>query len=247
MRNSEEKLKLVWASWNSALRSALRVFLWIAIFMMGVGLVMSYSRGAWLATAVALVYLAWCYGKLKWRYLLPVVLLIVVAASLLWSRTPESAPWYVKRADLGRPSAQHRVAAWEAGLKIMRDYPFGVGWDNAISIYEKNYSPPEGGAAALTTNDYLMIGTELGVPALLCFVVYVGLCFRKSPRIRNVEVMANHNNFGTGEAGRARHSERAALGQTHDGAHGVTRPTMTGVRQVLAMADLFGKHRMLYY
>ena len=47
------------------------------------------------------------------------VILIVVAASLLWSRTLDSAPWYVKRADLGRPSAQHRVAAWEAGLKIM--------------------------------------------------------------------------------------------------------------------------------
>ena len=39
--------------------------------------------------------------------------------------------------------------------------------------------------------------------------------------------MANHNDIGTGEAGRARHSVRAALGQTHDGAHGVTRPTFS--------------------
>ena len=39
--------------------------------------------------------------------------------------------------------------------------------------------------------------------------------------------MANHNNFGTGVAGRARHSVRAALGETHDGAHGVTRPTFS--------------------
>jgi len=39
--------------------------------------------------------------------------------------------------------------------------------------------------------------------------------------------MANHNSFGTDEAGRARHSVRAALGQTRDGAHGVTRPTFS--------------------
>jgi hypothetical protein len=39
--------------------------------------------------------------------------------------------------------------------------------------------------------------------------------------------MANHNNFGMGVAGRARHSVRAALGQAHDGAHGVTRPTFS--------------------
>ena len=172
-----------WGSWNSALR----VFLWIAIGMMGVGLVMSYSRGAWLATAVALVYLAWCYGKLKWRYVAIGVGLVALGILMFWSRTPDSAPWYLKHADLGRPSAQHRVAAWEAGLKIMRDHPFGVGWNNAVSLYEKSYSPPEDGAAALTTNDYMMIGTELGIPALLCFVAYVGLCFRKSPRIRKME------------------------------------------------------------
>ena len=37
--------------------------------------------------------------------------------------------------------------------------------------------------------------------------------------------MANHNNFGTGEAGRARHSVRAVVCLAKDGAHGVTRPT----------------------
>jgi O-antigen ligase len=41
----------------------------------------------------------------------------------------------------------------------------------------------KGGAAAITTNDYLMIGTELGVPALVCFVGYVGLCFRGKGRM----------------------------------------------------------------
>ncbi len=161
-----------------------QIFLLIAIFMLEVGLVMSYSRGAWLATGIGLLYLAWCYGRLKWRYVLPVVGVIAVALLFHWGRTPDSAPWYVKRADLGRPSAQNRATAWRAGLEIMRDHPLGVGWNNAAKIYGEKYHPPEGGPMAITTNDYMMIGTELGIPALVCFVAYVALCYRKSPRIQ---------------------------------------------------------------
>jgi O-antigen ligase len=71
---------------------------------------------------------------------------------------------------------QHRLAAWKAGFEIMRDYPFGVGWNKTLETYQDYYSPPPDGAAAITTNDYLMLGTQLGWPGLLCFVAYVVLC-----------------------------------------------------------------------
>jgi prepilin-type N-terminal cleavage/methylation domain-containing protein/prepilin-type processing-associated H-X9-DG protein len=61
-----------------------------------------------------------------------------------------------------------------------------VGWNQAVAIYDKNYSPPEGGAVAIITNDYLMLGTELGLPGLLCFVGYVGLCFRNRPHLTQI-------------------------------------------------------------
>ena len=80
--------------------------------------------------------------------------------------------------DFGRPSAQHRVAAWSGAFQIMRDYPLGVGWNRAVQTYDKNYSPPEGGASAITTNDYVMFGTQLGLPALLCFIAYIYLKFK---------------------------------------------------------------------
>jgi O-Antigen ligase len=164
-----------------------KLFLWLVMFMMSIGLMMSYSRGAWMAMAIGLLYLTWCYGKLKWRYVLPGIVLVVVAVLFFWSRTPDSAPWYVKRADLGRPSAQHRISAWRAGLEIMRDHPFGVGWNEAVGVYQKNYSPPENGAGAIATNDYLMLGTQLGIPALLCFVGYAALCLRGKLKIETEE------------------------------------------------------------
>jgi len=36
-------------------------------------------------------------------------------------------------------------------------------------------------------NSYLMLGTELGLPGLLCFLVYVGLCLRGKSRMHNEE------------------------------------------------------------
>jgi hypothetical protein len=155
----------------------LPIVLLIAVGMMGVGLVMSYSRGAWVGTAVGMLYLAKSYGKFKWRRILPPVLVALMVICFFWNNTPDSAPWYVKRLDLSRASAQHRVAAWKAGFEIMRDHPLGVGWNKAAETYAKGYSPPEGGAAAITTNDYVMLGTQLGIPGLVCFVAYVGLCF----------------------------------------------------------------------
>ena len=48
----------------------------------------------------------------------------------------------------------------------------GVGWGKTEEIYEENYLAPENGAGAISTNDYLMLGTQLGWPALACFVTY---------------------------------------------------------------------------
>jgi O-antigen ligase len=97
--------------------------------MMTVGLVMSYSRGAWVATAIGLLYLASNYSKLKWWYLMLGVGLVTLGVLCLWGRTADNAPWYLKRLDLSRPSAQHRVSAWRGAMQMMRDHPLGVGWN----------------------------------------------------------------------------------------------------------------------
>jgi O-antigen ligase len=163
------------AAIKSAIRNPQSPILLVAAGMMGVGLVFSYSRGAWMGTAIGLLYLAKVYDRFKWRWVLPPVLVALVVICSFWNNTSDTAPWYLKRMDLSRPSAQHRVAAWRGAAQMMRDHPFGVGWNKAVGVYEKDYSPPEGGAAAITTNDYLMLGTQTGIPALFCFIVYVAL------------------------------------------------------------------------
>jgi O-antigen ligase len=165
--------------------------------MMGVGLVMSYSRGAWVGTAIGLLYLAKHAkaesgthlraasarqerkAEIVW-YVAPIIIIATAVIVAFWN-TPDSSPWFIKRLDFSRGSVQHRVAAWKAGFEIIRDHPFGVGWNKAVSVYDKNYSPLENSAGALTMNSYLMLGTELGLPGLACFIAYAALCLR-SPK-----------------------------------------------------------------
>ena len=157
------------------------MILFIALAMMGTGLVCSYSRGAWVGMAVGLLYLVKIYGKFKWSWVLPPICVVAVVIWFFWNATSDTAPWYLARLDFGRGSVQHRLAAWKAGFEIMRDHPFGVGWNKALGTYEMHYSPPQNGAGAITTNDYLMLGTQLGWPGLGCFVAYVGLALRGRP------------------------------------------------------------------
>jgi O-antigen ligase len=103
------------------------------------------------------------------------VLVVVAAVFFFWHSTADTDAWYFKRLDFSRPSVQHRVSAWRGAVQMMRDHPLGVGWNKAIETYDRYYSPPESGAAALYTNDYLMLGTQLGLPNLFCFVAYVAL------------------------------------------------------------------------
>jgi O-antigen ligase len=177
---------------TDSLRRPLPILLFVTVLMLGTGLFFSYSRGAWVGTATGLLYLAKAHGKFKWWGVLLPVFIAMVVICFFWNNTPDNAPWYLKRLDLSRASTQHRVAAWKAGFEIMRDHPFGVGWNKAASFYEKNYSPPEGGAAAITTNDYLMLGTQMGIPGLVCFVAYVALCFRNHPGFVAADVRRLH-------------------------------------------------------
>lgn len=160
--------------------------------VMGVGLVKSYSRGAWLGAALGLGYLAYqaiqlpghrestliCFIRRNWS---PVGVLVVSTVVLgFWKyRDTENLP--VRRvfsvANVNDFSWQNRLVAYEGALQMMAARPWlGFGWDQPKAVYENLYMPANlDDGRAIELNDYFTLGTTLGVPALLCFVMYVAL------------------------------------------------------------------------
>ncbi len=168
------------------------------------GLIQSLSRGAWLGTALALAWLShhflkmFCaqrfnpelsrlpssfYRRLHWlnQHQTSLVLLISALGVLsFWALRHTDHP-YVRRAfTVGNPadhSWRNRVLAYEQALQMMGDRPFaGYGWSGWQEIHREFYQPStqiEG--AAITLNDYFVLGITSGTLSLIAFIGYIWL------------------------------------------------------------------------
>jgi len=177
----------------------------VAALVCGIGLLKSFSRGAWVGAAVAVMYLVGQFitcqmsrapwqNKKQLRRNLPLVPTGVVVVSLLvlvfWNfhNTEHTAARRVLSvANVNDFSWRNRVIAWEGALQMIADGAlFGLGWNRPEPLYENFYHISkvyEG--AAIQTNNYFTLGTTLGIPALACFLVYVGLSLtRRAERER---------------------------------------------------------------
>jgi hypothetical protein len=163
-----------------------------AIFS-GYGAFRSYSRGAWLGVLTGLAYLAVQAGNSSrpWAWLrrhrLTLALLIASLTVLtFWQfRFSDWPPAHrvFSVVNINDFSWRNRVASWKWAVQSMAERPLaGSGWSRPVQpANPPNYSPPQNSGSALGTNDYLMLGTSAGVPALLCFAAYLALCFRARP------------------------------------------------------------------
>jgi len=86
-------------------------------------------------------------------------------------------------------SLRNRVAAWEGTLQMMADKPwFGFGWNQPERVYDQYYRAAKvDEGMAIQLNDYLTLGTTLGLPALLCFAMYVGLSLSPKSKVQSLK------------------------------------------------------------
>ena len=113
------------------------------------------------------------------------IVVIVFALSILGFWQFRFIEWQPARrafsaANVNDFSWRNRITAWKGAIHMMQDRPlFGFGWGKAESVYNDKYRPPQiENGAAIQMNDYFMLGISAGVPALVCFLVYVGLSLR---------------------------------------------------------------------
>src|ERR1035437_5390234 len=161
--------------------------------VMGWGLIKSYSRGAWLGAVVGLGLLVVQSSRfkaqgsrLKGQLALGVVIVSLGVLAFWGFRQVERG--MVRRAysaaNANDFSWRNRVAAYEGALQMIAERPwFGLGWNQPERMYDQYYRAAKvDEGMAIQMNDYFTLGTTLGVPGLVCFVMYVGLSLRGSPK-----------------------------------------------------------------
>jgi len=77
-------------------------------------------------------------------------------------------------------SSQIRLFIWDAGLRMVQDFPLGVGY-GLFPFYLSDYSPFLKYRAA--HNTYIQVMTEIGIPGLLMLLTFLALLLVESWRV----------------------------------------------------------------
>jgi putative inorganic carbon (hco3(-)) transporter len=153
-----------------------RMWLWIVIATVSsLGLLLAETRGVWIATAVAGLYLLWF-----WRRWLVMVMPVVVIAGFLLS------PNVIRErfTSILRPSSldsnDFRKVVWRTGLQMIERHPWlGLG-PEMPRIHFNEYVPADiprplpVGSYMHLHNIYLHYAAERGIPTLLVFLWLMG-------------------------------------------------------------------------
>jgi O-antigen ligase len=166
-----------------------RAWLWtLCAALLGLALLLGFTRGVWLASAAAGVYLIW-FRKRLLIAALPVALLVIYAAAPASVRERFTSFLHPRDVD----SNQHRFVTWRTGLEMIRAHPwFGLGPEEVKLQFER-YVPPDiprplpAGWYGHLHNIYLHYAAERGIPTMLMLLWLLGQilydCLRRVVRL----------------------------------------------------------------
>jgi len=176
----------------------------IAGIFASIGLLHSYSRGAWLAALCGLSYIVFQVFKtlgLQSRVIQHIrqnarkLVLLVCAVSILAFWQYQQSEWLPVRRALSASNVndfswRNRLAGWEGCMQMIACRPwFGLGWNQPEQVYAYYYRDNKlNEGASVQLNDYLSLGTTLGLPALGCFMTYVWLRLRRDEETVHTQV-----------------------------------------------------------
>jgi len=136
------------------------------VIILGICLVFTYSRGAWISILAVIVTYGFLYSRKILWLLLIVPLALLLAQDSLMERI-------LSIANPTDTSSTLRLALWESTVAMIVDKPFlGIGWGAYWLVYpEYDFFLQDAGTKIFHAhNMYLNIAAEIGIPGLLVFL-----------------------------------------------------------------------------
>lgn len=162
----------------------LRIALALGIFIVLLGLTLTFSRSAWLAADVSLLFLFVSLifsRRVSIRSLLRLLFLLFAICALLFAMF---RPFILPRATLSlqEPSVDLRLRYNDLALKLIREHPLGVGFGNQVlfAVREKEYESlgmTEVWQWQPVHNLYLLMASEIGILGLASFLFFILIIF----------------------------------------------------------------------
>ncbi len=148
-----------------------RLLLGAACLLMGVTLILTKSRGGYIAAASGGLIVVWLCVQKRWAFALTLVLalaVLVVGAWLLFGVESQTSELVEGAADPDTWAFRQQV--WRAALWMLGDFSFtgvGMGLFNDVATLLYAFQETE---CLGTHNLYLQVGVDLGIPGLLAYL-----------------------------------------------------------------------------
>ena len=174
-------IPVVFALCVSAKKAAPRLIFFAIAAVMGVCLIFTWSRAAWVGIVLAIGFFVVMKDR-RWSTLCIVALLILpfVIPESIFSRITSIG-------DMKDSSTAYRVSVWIASFRIAKDYwlgGIGLGSGAFERIYQ-NYALNGAGFALHSHNFYIQLVVEMGILGLVLFVAIIFMSYKQIVSIRD--------------------------------------------------------------
>ncbi len=148
-----------------------RLLLWAVLVLLGLCLLLTYSRGAWLSLLAMAAVMAVLYDRRIWLLFLLVPVVLLFYHGQITER-------FLSLFSGEDTSILLRLALWESTEAMIADHPFaGIGWGAYFLAYpDYNFFIQDPSVIIYHAhNMYLSIAAEIGLPGALCyFLLFFG-------------------------------------------------------------------------
>lgn len=165
-------LPFFWVKLAETGKPRIRRFLYaIGSGTVGLCLVLTWSRGAWLGLIASSVFFLLCCSRKTAGSLFLIPLPVALAAPFL----PHSlSNRFFSIGSLSESSIRYRLYTWRGVLRMLRAYPLGIGvGDVAFTSVFPRYAVSGTERVMHTHNLFLQIATQLGLFGLLLFLLFL--------------------------------------------------------------------------
>lgn len=162
-------------------RRTARLLALAAAGMITAGIVLSFSRGAWLAVAAAVVIYVALHRRHAWR-LIAFGLVAAVATSLFITANPRRVHEGVAAKQVvAQQNVDNRLTLYRGAVDLATSHPLlGIGPGNFGNYFYVITGAPAGTPPLLVVHDtYLEVAAELGIPGFLLFISFLVIAVRR--------------------------------------------------------------------
>lgn len=175
-----------------------RVWIWIACAaVIAAAVLLAETRGVWIATAVAMLYLVWYWNR-KLVLLVPAAILMLFLLSPFALRERFESLVHPRQSD----SNAFRIVTWRTGVRMIAAHPWlGLGPEGP-HYHFKDWVPPDvprplpSGWYGHLHNIYLQYAAERGIPTMLLMMWILGqIIFDFARRLRSLPPGHSNSRF----------------------------------------------------